>query len=112
MNKISPGVDSCGPHRYGCHCRAEKLPPKARSSPAKSFGLDTPYVPPPGNPDASRRRICEVMCSAVFMTGLVPDFAAENVGFFTAPYAERAARQADHRSRRQGGRSTSELLVA
>ncbi len=30
------------------------------------------------------------MCSAVFVTGLSPDFAAENVGFFTGPYAERA----------------------
>ena len=30
------------------------------------------------------------MCSAVFMTGLAPDFAAENVGFFTAPYEIRA----------------------
>ena len=30
------------------------------------------------------------MCSAVFVTGLDPAFAAENVGYFTAPYAERA----------------------
>jgi hypothetical protein len=30
------------------------------------------------------------MCSAVFITGLAPDFAAENVGFFTAPYEVRA----------------------
>ena len=30
------------------------------------------------------------MCSAVFITGLDPAFAAENVGYFTAPYAERA----------------------
>jgi CubicO group peptidase (beta-lactamase class C family) len=30
------------------------------------------------------------MCSAVFITGLDPDFAAENVGYFTAPYTERA----------------------
>src|SRR5260370_36872716 len=30
------------------------------------------------------------MCSAVFMTGPAPEFAAENVGVFTAPYAERA----------------------
>lgn len=29
------------------------------------------------------------MCSAVFITGLDPAFAAENVGYFTAPYAER-----------------------
>jgi CubicO group peptidase (beta-lactamase class C family) len=30
------------------------------------------------------------MCSAVFITGLDPEFAAENVGYFTSPYAERA----------------------
>ena len=30
------------------------------------------------------------MCSAVFITGLDPDFAAENVGYFTAPYAIRS----------------------
>lgn len=30
------------------------------------------------------------MCSAVFITGLDPDFAAENVGYFTAPYEMRA----------------------
>jgi CubicO group peptidase (beta-lactamase class C family) len=30
------------------------------------------------------------MCSAVFITGLQPEFAAENVGYFTAPYGKRA----------------------
>ena len=30
------------------------------------------------------------MCSAVFITGLDPEFAAENVGYFTAPYTQRA----------------------
>src|SRR6266496_5317888 len=58
---------------------------------AKSFELDTPYVPPPGDPLTHHAAgFAKVMCSAVFMTGLAPDFAAENVGFFTAPYAERA----------------------
>src|SRR5258708_1036585 len=58
---------------------------------AKSFELDTPYVPPPGDPAAHHAAgYAKVMCSAVFMTGLAPDFAAENVGFFTAPYGERA----------------------
>ena len=32
----------------------------------------------------------KIMCSAVFITGLDPDSAAENVGHFTAPYEERA----------------------
>lgn len=31
-----------------------------------------------------------MICSAVFITGLEPDFAWENVGYFTAPYEERA----------------------
>src|SRR3984893_18756179 len=58
---------------------------------AKSFELDTPYVPPPGDPlEHHAAGFAKIMCSAVFITGLDPDFAAENVGYFTAPYAERA----------------------
>jgi CubicO group peptidase (beta-lactamase class C family) len=57
---------------------------------AKSFELHTPYVPPPGDALAHHAAgYAKVMCSAVFMTGLAPDFAAENVGFFTAPYEVR-----------------------
>jgi hypothetical protein len=54
---------------------------------AKSLELDTPYAPPPG--DAAQHHAsgyAKIMCSAVFVTGLDPDFAAENVGYFTAPY--------------------------
>lgn len=58
---------------------------------AKSLELDTPYVPPPGDPLVHHTSgFAKVMCSAVFITGLDPDFAAANVGFFTSPYAERA----------------------
>src|SRR5215475_1921131 len=58
---------------------------------ARSLELDTPYVPPPGDPlEHHTVGFAKVMCSAVFVTGLDPDFAAENVGYFTAPYAERA----------------------
>jgi CubicO group peptidase (beta-lactamase class C family) len=58
---------------------------------AKALELDTPYVPPPGDPLVHHAAgYAKVMCSAVFMTGLSPDFAAENVGFFTAPYEIRA----------------------
>jgi len=58
---------------------------------AKSFELDTAYVPPPGDPLTHHAAgFAKVMCSAVFMTGLALDFAAENVGFFTAPYRQRA----------------------
>ena len=45
---------------------------------AKSFELDTPYVPPPGDPLVHHAAgYAKVMCTAVFMTGLAPDFAAE-----------------------------------
>jgi CubicO group peptidase (beta-lactamase class C family) len=57
---------------------------------AKSFELDTKYVPPPGDPlEHHAAGFAKTMCSAVFITGLDVDFAAENVGYFTAPYQER-----------------------
>jgi CubicO group peptidase (beta-lactamase class C family) len=58
---------------------------------AKSFELPTEYVPPPGDAlwhDTSG--FAKILCSAVFITGLDPDFAAENIGYFTAPYEERS----------------------
>jgi CubicO group peptidase (beta-lactamase class C family) len=58
---------------------------------AKALELNTPYVPPPGDPlEHHAAGYAKIMCSAVFVTGLDPAFAAENVGYFTAPYAERA----------------------
>jgi CubicO group peptidase (beta-lactamase class C family) len=58
---------------------------------AKSLELNTPYIPPPGDPlEHHTSGYAKIMCSAVFITGLDPDFAAENVGYFTGPYAERA----------------------
>src|SRR5712671_3919085 len=58
---------------------------------AKSLELNTPYVPPPGDPlEHHASGFAKIMCSAVFITGLDPDFAAQNVGFFTAPFEQRA----------------------
>lgn len=58
---------------------------------ANSLELDTEYVAPPGNPDELHAAgFAKILCSAVFITGLDPDFAAENVGYFTSPYEERA----------------------
>src|SRR6185503_12898333 len=58
---------------------------------AKSLELATPYVPPPGDPlSHNASGYAKIMCSAVFITGLQPDFAAENLGLFIAPLAERA----------------------
>lgn len=56
----------------------------------KSLELSTPYVPPPGDAlEHHAAGFAKIMCSAVFITGLDPHFAAENVGYFTAPHAER-----------------------
>ena len=58
---------------------------------AASLELKTKSVPPPGNPlEHHASGFAKVLCSAVFVTGLDPDFAAENIGYFTAPYEERA----------------------
>jgi CubicO group peptidase (beta-lactamase class C family) len=66
-------------------------PREALIARAKSLELDTPYVPPPGGLlEHHTAGFAKVMCSAVFITGLDPDFAAENVGYFASPYAERA----------------------
>jgi hypothetical protein len=70
----------------------EPLPPnEALIARAKSFELDTPYVPPPGDAlEHHTSGFAKIMCSAVFITGLDPEFAAENIGYFTSPYAERS----------------------
>lgn len=58
---------------------------------AKSLELNTPYVPPPGDPlEHHTSGFAKILCSAVFITGLNAEFSAENVGYFTSPYAERA----------------------
>lgn len=65
--------------------------PAALISRASAIELDTPYVAPPGDPLVHHAAgFAKVVCSAVFITGLDPDFAAENVGYFTAPYDVRA----------------------
>ena len=58
---------------------------------AEAAELDTEYVPPPGDPLWHHTSgFAKTLCSAVFVTGLDADFAAENVGFFSAPYEHRA----------------------
>ena len=58
---------------------------------ADSLELETEYVAPPGDPlSLHASGFAKILCSAVFVTGLDFDFAAENIGYFTAPYAERA----------------------
>jgi len=58
----------------------------------KSLELPTKYVPPPGEKvEHYAAGYAKIMCTAVFVTGLDPAFARENVGYFTAPYEARKA---------------------
>jgi CubicO group peptidase (beta-lactamase class C family) len=65
--------------------------------------LDTSYVAPPGDPMSHHTMgFARTLCSAVFVTGLDANFAAENVGYFTAPYEFRdvvAKREVDYDSK-------------
>src|SRR5262245_2291149 len=57
---------------------------------ARAFELDTKYEPVPGDPlEHHTSGYAKTMCSAVFITGLDPEVAAESVGYFTGPYEER-----------------------
>ena len=70
---------------------AEKISEPAFLARDRALELPTPYVPPPGDPlEHQAAGFAQIMCSAVFITGLDADFAAENVGYFAAPYAVRA----------------------
>ncbi|CAA2104929.1 hypothetical protein VVAX_03004 [Variovorax paradoxus] len=58
---------------------------------ARTYELDTPYVPPPGDPlEHNTSGYAKAMCSAAFITGLDPEVAAESVGYFVGPYAQRS----------------------
>ena len=63
---------------------------KALIARAKPLELNTPYESPPGDPlEHDTAGFAKTLCSAVFITGLDPNDAIENVGFFTGPYASR-----------------------
>ncbi len=64
---------------------------KALLDRAAALEIKTPYVPPPGDAlEHYASGYAKIMCSSVFVSGLDPAFARENVGYFVAPYAERA----------------------
>lgn len=58
---------------------------------AKALELPTAYVPPPGDVlEHHTSGYVKTMCSAVFITGIDPAVAAQTLGFFVGPYAQRA----------------------
>lgn len=75
-------------------CKTDTKPEDTRAKMLKrasELALKTEYKAPPGDALSHYTAgYAKIMCSAVFITGLTPEFAAENVGYFTSPYAERA----------------------
>jgi CubicO group peptidase (beta-lactamase class C family) len=58
---------------------------------ADSLEFDTPYeIPPEDTLSLHAAGFAKILCSAVFITGLDFEFAAENIGYFTAPYEIRS----------------------
>ena len=58
---------------------------------ARAAEIDSEYVPPPGDPLSHHvSGFAKTLCSAVFVTGLDHEFAAENIGFFSGPYEYRS----------------------
>lgn len=57
---------------------------------AKALEFPTTYTPPPGDPLSHHAAgLAKVTCSAVFITGVTREFAVQNIGYFTAPLAQR-----------------------
>ena len=68
----------------------EPSPMQALIERGKRLELDTPYEPPPGDPDAHfTMGFARTLCSGVFISGLDEDFAAKNIGYFTSPLETR-----------------------
>ena len=85
-------ISSCtAPHTTVVSVEAEDPVLEALIDRAKSHELDMPpYTPPPG--EAEEHHACgyaKILCSAVFISGLDMDFAAEAIGYFSSPYEER-----------------------
>ena len=83
---------------------AAEDPTAALLARGESLELPGEFVMPPGDPLAhATAGFAKILCSNVFLSGLDPDFAAENTGFFSAPREERSQvteRVVDHEDKR------------
>ncbi|MHB1191919.1 MAG: serine hydrolase domain-containing protein [Longimicrobiales bacterium] len=85
-------VAGCAPTEDAGAPAAGPDPDSALIARAASLELPTEYVPPPGDAlEHHTSGFAKILCSAVFITGLDPADAAENVGGFTSPFEARAA---------------------
>ena len=77
---------------FGNAALAQNASREALIARGRSLELDTRYEPVPGAPILHHAAgYATVMCSGMFISGLDSAFVAENVGYFTAPYAVRAS---------------------
>jgi len=84
-------VTACGGDGGGRPAPAEENPLAAVIARGDSLQIPGEWTPPPGDPlELSTAGFAKILCSAVFITGLDPADAAENVGFFTSPYEDRS----------------------
>ncbi len=88
---VSAIAGACGPAEEPA-LETEEDPEATLIARGLSLELPTEYVAPPGDAlEHHTSGFAKVLCSAVFLTGLDPADGAENVGYFTSPYGERAA---------------------
>lgn len=82
---------ACTPTPNQEQVTAEDNPLQEMLRRADLLEFETSYDTVPGDPLSHHAAgFAKILCSAVFITGLDFDFAAENIGYFTAPYDERA----------------------
>ncbi|MBW3535083.1 MAG: hypothetical protein KY453_07695 [Gemmatimonadetes bacterium] len=83
---------ACGPLRDAPAASNDGDAARARLlARADSLELPGEWTPPPGDAlEHHTAGFAKTLCSAVFITGLDPADGAENVGYFTGPYEERA----------------------
>ena len=104
MTKLSAaiGVVIVGAVTTGVMAQDRAALNKAVIERGKSLELPTKYVPPPGEKiEHYASGYAKIMCTAVFVTGLDPAFAMENVGYFTAPYDARKTLGTPHVDRQR-----------
>lgn len=91
MTKSWPMILAAALSLCAAHAQNQTDARQALIERAKALELNTAYVPPPGDPMSHHAAgYAKIICSAVFVSGLDPAFAAKNVGYFTAPYEVRA----------------------
>ncbi len=91
------GIFGCdrspGPQEDGAAAEAPAAEDPRAALIARGESLELPgeFVVPPGDPlSHATAGFAKILCSNVFLSGLDPDFAAANTGFFSAPRGPRS----------------------